>query len=1221
MGKMISTASGFQSSVNITYDLNNPDKLKSYIPTRSALDLLESILLSTRPDATDRARILIGAYGKGKSHITLMILSILMKKDLALFSKMIPIVKETSPKLFQLIQNYYAGKDRILPIVVSGANNSVSQAFVLALKHGLEENGLTDIMPKTNYEAAVMTLKKWKEQFPDTYQAFVKKSGEKLDTFTARLLRYDPSAYEKFESLYPDLTAGSTFDPYSGFDVVRLYEEVEKSLEAKGYTGLYVVFDEFNKYLENHIRDASRNDTKILQDFAEKCSRSGKHQLHLLLISHKEITSYIDTASKETVDGWRGVSERFHHIYLNNNFSQIYEIIAAAIEKEASAWNSFQLSHKREFEELSAMYRDDSAFNDLSNEEFPKVIYGCYPLHPISTYILPRISERVAQNERTLFTFISSTGKNTLSSYLDSHDESKFCLVTPDLIYDYFEPLLRQEIYSGNLSSVYQLTAEILKKITPGSLEAKIVKTLSLIYILQHFEKVRPTVNELNGIFYTYGSQKVSEAVKNLVEKEYVIYQEKSNGYLRLKGSSGVDLKAAIENMIGKQAAHFDLKEILNGTLTDVYFYPYGYNTQKNMTRYFEFRFIRSSEVTENVDWERKRASIHADGVIFAVIPESSEDISCTEEKIINTTKNCNDIVFILPSKYEDIKDTAQEYAAVHVLRETADNDVLKDEYEIVEEDLSEVIRRYIAEYTRPEYRKASYFYQSNKKSISRRKDLSSLLSSICMDLYGLTPVINNELINIEKPTTVTCNARKKITAGLLRTDLEQNLGLTGNSQEASIMRSTLIRTGILEQKGSTVRINLSPADPFFAGMISTIRTFIESGRANSINCFELYYHLISPVNHIGIRRGVIPIYFATVLHEYRKEVVISSKTTQVPISAELLEQINASPEDFSLKFIDWSDDKESYLNSLNKIFQTANYNDEDVSYDSVEHAMRRWYMALPKYAKNITKNPDGSSLPKSCREFEKAMKENDGSYVLLFEKLPAVFGVKDVDASLADKIEQIKNFLDHAISVLKDYLADKMKEMFCTADTAVCKKMSLTSVAKDWCNKLDQSVFEQVFNDGTDRFLEKMRNITNDEPAFISDVAVLVTDLHIEDWDYSIISQFLKHVDEYRNIAENFHQIDSPKMANTSSSLASDGSKTDDIFQNSNEPGENVYEYELNYIDSTGKKVTKRFTSTKVSSRGKLLYNMVKNQLTSMGGAISEIEKRQVLMDILKEM
>ena len=73
---MISTAPGFQTSVNIAYDLNNSEKIKSLIPTATALSLFEEFLLSTDNAATNRAKVLIGAYGKGKSHIILSLLSL-----------------------------------------------------------------------------------------------------------------------------------------------------------------------------------------------------------------------------------------------------------------------------------------------------------------------------------------------------------------------------------------------------------------------------------------------------------------------------------------------------------------------------------------------------------------------------------------------------------------------------------------------------------------------------------------------------------------------------------------------------------------------------------------------------------------------------------------------------------------------------------------------------------------------------------------------------------------------------------------------------------------------------------------------------------------------------------------------------------------------------------------------------------------------------------------
>lgn len=375
MTNMISVATGFQSSVNIAYDMNDDAKLKNYIPTKSALSLLEDVLLSTSQDSTDRARILIGAYGKGKSHIVLMILSILMKKDPELFEKMMPVISSEKPELYQLIQNYYHGSNKILPVVISGSSNSLAQAFLLALERTLAENELTDIMPETNYQAAINTIAKWKSDFPETYNRFKTLIDGQANKFIERLRDFDPSAYAEFEKLYPSLTAGSHFNPFVGFDVAELYEEVVKALKPKGY--------------------------------------------------------------------------------------------------------------------------------------------------------------------------------------------------------------------AGNLHKYYVLTSSILRKIDEDSLEAKIVKTLALIYILEHFEKLKPTLDELTGIYSYYGTDAVNDAVKRLVEEKYVVYLKRSNNYLRLKETSGVDVRTEIINMVGKRAPKLDIKNVLNESNFDHYLYPWlisiGIRTKKHI--------------------------------------------------------------------------------------------------------------------------------------------------------------------------------------------------------------------------------------------------------------------------------------------------------------------------------------------------------------------------------------------------------------------------------------------------------------------------------------------------------------------------------------------------------------------------------------------------------------------------------------------------------------
>lgn len=414
----IDVAKGFQTSVNIAYDLNNTDKISGFIPTMSSLEIIEDVLLSTAPNSTERARILIGAYGRGKSHIILVLLSLLYKKDKVLFAALLEKMKICNPKLYDYTNEFIDSGRKLLPIVVGGSSASLTQSFLFALQKALDDENLSDIMPETHFKASVNAIESWKNDYPETYNKFLDALNEPIEQFILSLKEYNVEAYEKFVELYPSLTSGSSFNPFLGFDVVELYEKVVDKLCEVGYDGAYIVYDEFSKYLESSIGNATISDIKLLQDFAEKCVRSGKKQMHLMLICHKDISNYIDNnLPKEKVDGWRGVSGRFKHTTLHNNFAQMYEIISAVIKKNPDFWKEFVSKYKPQFEDLKERYVANGLIDSKDMEGVNSAIYGCYPLHPVSTFILPRLSEKVAQNERTLFTFLSSQEKHTLSFF------------------------------------------------------------------------------------------------------------------------------------------------------------------------------------------------------------------------------------------------------------------------------------------------------------------------------------------------------------------------------------------------------------------------------------------------------------------------------------------------------------------------------------------------------------------------------------------------------------------------------------------------------------------------------------------------------------------------------------------------------------------------------------------------------------------------------------
>lgn len=1203
MSKMISVASGFQYSVNIGYDLNNDEKLKNFIPTRSALQLLETILLSTRNNSTDRARILIGAYGKGKSHIVLTIMSMLMKRDLSLFEKALPKI-ENDPQLLSCVNSYYNSDNKILPIIISGSNTSLTQAFLLALQRTLAENNLLDIMPETNYRAAIAAIDRWHKEFPETYEALKAKLDVPVSRFVSELGEYSTVAYEQFERIYPALTAGSTFNPFLGFDVVELYESVANCLKSKGFSGVYVIYDEFSKYLEANISEASVSDTKMLQDFAEKCNRSGSLQMHLMLISHKEIANYIDTLPKQKVDGWRGVSERFTHIHLNNNFSQTYDIVSSVIQKDEYTWERFCEKHIDVFEDIIQRYTGHPVFSEMSNNELSGIVYSCYPLHPISTFILPRLSERVAQNERTLFTFLSANGTATLPSFLDAFHDNTFSVITPDLIFDYFEPLFKKEVYSSELYKTYQLTHTILSKLSEGSLESKIVKTISLFYILEQFEKLSPTQNELVGIFSVdYTVTDVEKAIENLIGKEFVVYLKRSNNFLRLKQTSGIDIRQKISDTIATQKNRMSVKDTLNRANFDRYIYPSRYNDEREITRYFSFVFIDEAEVSKDTNWSIKAESIAGDGTVFGIVLDSNESIASVQENILASSAQAMQTVFIVPKHFVEISDVVAEYNAVSLLREAAvDDKVLFDEYDVIYEDLQDVIGMFIKSYTQPENYQARYIYNGREMPIGRKAALTALLSTICDNTFSHTPVINNEAINRDEITSIAYNSRSKIISGLLHADLEKNLGLTGTGQEVSIMRSTLIRPGILGEEAGFTAINLHPEDPHLENLLTTIVNFIQTTQQVGQRSFaELYYELTSAECHIGLRKGLIPIYLAVVLHEYKQSVMITDRYGQVAISTDTLLQINANPEVFSITYLDWNPEKKAFVKSLALLFrdhvieaETANN-----SYDYVVLAMRRWYMSLPKYAKEQKRTISGNRVDKRYLAFVRLLRQNIGSHELLFERLPEAFGyAAEFSPGVVENVTAAKQYYDTVLVELKKELSQSTKKLFALTGTKHLNMTSLASVIRDWCESLDAAVFEQLFADGTEKCLTLFRSVTNDEDAFIARLAKVATDLRLEDWDDNTNDRFIRNLSRYKLTAEQYHsRVEQKKETGSESN------------------------YQVTFIDESGITTTKRFDRIEISKRGKLLLNAITSDVDSMGHTISEQEKRQILIEVLRKL
>lgn len=1205
MKQLINIAKGFQTSVNIAYDLNNDEKIRGFIPTVSSLDVIEDVLLSTAVSSTQRARILIGAYGRGKSHIILVLMSLLFKKDQSLFNELLKKMQTNNPSLYEFTMEYLNSKNMILPIVVRGSSTSLTQSFLSALQQTLSEEGLADLMPETHFKAAVNQIKNWRETYPDTYKNLAKILSKPVDDFILALDEYDVNAYEEFLQLYPNLTSGSKFNPFLGFDIVELYANITIKLKDKGFSGIYVIYDEFSKYLESSIATATNSDVKLLQDFAEKCDRTGAAQMHLMLICHKDIANYIDgNLPKDKVDGWRGVSGRFKHVNLHNNYSQMYEIIAAVIQKNSKCWNDFCNANQQRFDDLKYRFTKNGLI-DKQQDEVDIAVEGCYPLHPISTFVLPRLSEKVAQNERTLFTFLSVDDKFTLPAFLETHAEG-FSLLTPDLIYDYFEPLFRKEPYTSEVHKMYKLTASVLRKVEENSLHAKIIKMIALIYLVEQFEKLSPIVDVIVDVFRDIvdDPKEIDITLKELIDKDCVVYLKRSNNYLKIKESSGVDIREEITKYKEQRLANTKATTILNESNSNSCMYPTAYNDDHDIIRYFDFKFIDSSDFLEVSNWDKFISDSKADGVVYAIIPKNQIEIEMLHQIILADKKPHNRIVFILPKKFIDIQEDAFDYAAVTALKDEAANsedEILNDEYALYVDDLSEVVGNFINGYSLPESGSAYYYYNGEEKNFRRKAQLTSLLSEICTAVFYRTPIINNESVNKNELPTVAINSRTKILTGLLANELTPNIGLTGTGQDVSIMRSTLIQTGILVDSDTAPKICLDTSNERICGMLAEIRTFfVDQAAKKGGASFQILYDKLTSYEHgFGIKYGVIPIYIAAVLHLCKKNLVIIYRGNEVRITPDLLNDINETPMEYSVILEDWNEEKASYMTQLEEVFSEF-VTEREKAYNSFTYlqlAMNRWYLSLPKYAKETTVKYGENGRPEKInvarKKFINSLKQlNMNPREFLFERVFEIFGINEVSANIVPVIRDTKNEYDHAVQNLIVALTVLVKEIFSSKNSSG----SLTSTIKDWYESLSEKTSQFLFPGSENKIIDLMANITNDEGAFIQRLAKAVTSLRIDDWNSDTIDSFLSDIQNFKKTVEDFNvQKDTSEAGSTS--------------------------YEIIFIGANGEKIPKRFDKTEYSKRAKLLLNEMASHLDEYGQSITEQEKRQVLIELLEKL
>lgn len=194
---------------------------------------------------------------------------------------------------------------------------------------------------------------------------------------------------------------------------------------------LLLVIDEFGKNLEHFAVAGNEGDPFLLQELAEMTQGTGAAPLIIVTMQHLSFDEYVQDSSTARRKEWSKVQGRFQDIPYIETPAQSRRLIASAIQQHevlreaASQWT---LLHRDVL--------DAQGLRDIAEDAAAAI-----PLHPLALAVLPDLCSRYGQNERTLFSFLTSSEPSALPAYLAATrwaPGAPLPLVGIDLLYDYF---------------------------------------------------------------------------------------------------------------------------------------------------------------------------------------------------------------------------------------------------------------------------------------------------------------------------------------------------------------------------------------------------------------------------------------------------------------------------------------------------------------------------------------------------------------------------------------------------------------------------------------------------------------------------------------------------------------------------------------------------------------------------------------------------------------
>lgn len=932
--------SSFKTSINIKFDFGKNEVINRYLPTPPHADALKGIL-SGFNNSNQRAHIIVGPYGTGKSLLGTIIGGLASKEfeqqDINILIEKFSNVDE---EIYTNLKNIESNKREFLPILLNGNEGRLRYSILSNLIKELEKRNKDIIVPGIVNEI-LSTINLWEQEFPVTYSEFLNllcENQNELAEWKEEIKSYNKTSINWFKEIFPKLTSGAQFTVDFKNDLMEQLEFILNQLKANN-TGIVLIYDEFGRFLQNVDNTNVHETMQDLQDLAELAS-SFPNLFHVILITHRNMGLYGSKFNVEVQKEFDRIEKRYK-IYRVESDKATFVRISHDYMKSLNINREVNNKDLLLFEKNLRLFPLFTDLNQVELENF--IINGSFPIHPVSLYLLPYLSNVLAQNERTLFTFLESDEIGGLIRHIKkSNDWYK-----PFQLFDFFY----SSIESDNFSTDLFLYKKIISKFILETDELKLIKFITLWNIAEKNSEFNLS-NELLSFAFNWKESKTQNILEQLKNKKIIKFNSNTECWELFEGSS-VDVKSVIEEKMLTSSISIEEKlNIYNQNLKKRHFVALEYNDEKSITRFASCTFVYASQILSN-DFNPGQLlkDKNSDALIINILFEDNINLDdlLLKLKIYNNPR----IYYCIPRFNNTDELVHKSYIINQLLKDIAflnqDKPYLEKEVQFLYEESIHEIKKFTQNYSLF-CNETMWYYGQKEINFNNQAQLEKHLSTLMSDYFPATPEVRNDSFNKRFVHSNQKKAAITVIEHLLKHYKEPNIGIKGHGPEYLIY-ATMIKNQ---------NLNLCDLDNITEENLKMLREALLGHLLNQpTNSLNSIVNLMCD-SPFGIRKPLIPIYLVSLLRDQWEKIIFYSKGIFVDSSKpeNIYNMVVNNSFDFSYDFFILETEYENTLLVLEQLFKD-HFSKETIGQHRpviISNAMLKWLRSLPRISQITSK-------------------------------------------------------------------------------------------------------------------------------------------------------------------------------------------------------------------------------------------------------------------------